>query len=73
MKLLWTKCAKETYGLLKTDAPELAERVKSLLKFADSLKRIIFVLRGRGYSKPTQREKLGTGRPFYAVALFHDS
>lgn len=32
MKLLWTKSAKESYGLLKTDAPELAERVKSLLK-----------------------------------------
>ena len=32
MKLLWTKSAKESYGLLKTDAPELAEKVKSLLK-----------------------------------------
>ena len=32
MKLLWTKSAKESYALLKTDAPELAERVKSLLK-----------------------------------------
>ena len=32
MKLLWTKSAKESYGLLKTDAPDVAEKVKSILK-----------------------------------------
>lgn len=32
MKLLWTKNAKESYGLFKTDAPDVAEKVKSILK-----------------------------------------
>ena len=32
MKLLWTKSAKESYGLLKSDAPDVAEKVKSILK-----------------------------------------
>ena len=32
MKLLWTTSSKESYDLLKTDAPELAGKVKSLLK-----------------------------------------
>ena len=31
MKLLWTNNAKESYELLKVDAPEVAERVKALL------------------------------------------
>lgn len=32
MRLLWTKSAKESYDLLKADAPEIAEKVKSILK-----------------------------------------
>lgn len=32
MKLLWSKSSKESYELLKTDSPEVAEKVKSILK-----------------------------------------
>ena len=32
MRLLWTKSAKESYELLKADSPDVAERVKSILK-----------------------------------------
>ncbi len=32
MRLLWTKSAKESYELLNNDAPEIAEKVKSILK-----------------------------------------
>ena len=32
MRLLWTKSAKESYELINNDAPEIAEKVKSILK-----------------------------------------
>lgn len=50
MKLLWTKSAKESYGLLKTDAPDMAERVKSILK--DTLTHP-----EKGSGSPTKLEK----------------
>ena len=54
MKLLWTKSAKESYGLLKTDAPDVAEKVKSILK--DTLTHP-----KTGSGSPTRLEKDYTG------------
>ena len=54
MKLLWTKRAKESYALLKTDAPELAEKVKTLLKDTVSHP-------DTGFGSPTRLEREYSG------------
>ena len=61
MKLLWTTSSKESYELLKTDAPELAEKVKSLLKDT-----VLHPDRGSGSPTKLEREYSNLWQRTYA-------
>lgn len=61
MKLLWTASSKESYELLKTDAPELAEKVKSLLKDT-----VLHPDQGSGAPIKLEREYSGLWQRTYA-------
>ena len=61
MKLLWTASSKESYELLKTDAPELAEKVKSLLKDT-----VLHSDQGSGAPIKLEREYSGLWQRTYA-------
>jgi Txe/YoeB family toxin of Txe-Axe toxin-antitoxin module len=61
MKLLWTASSKESYELLKTDAPELAEKVKSLLKDT-----VLHPDQGAGAPIKLEREYSGLWQRTYA-------